>query len=109
MEEELLAAEILEIGVLHPAGTQFLVREIEGELEDRQSRHQPRRKRRHAGAVAVDLAALRLDRTPRHGLRKLHQLMLQVDDLVEPRAEQILLSALTAIPWLHGESPRPIP
>jgi hypothetical protein len=27
--------------------------------------------------------------------------MLQVDDLIEPRAEQILLSRLPPFPWLH--------
>ena len=40
--EEGLAAEELEIRVLHPAGAELLVREIERMLEDRQPRHQPR-------------------------------------------------------------------
>ena len=48
------------------------------------SRHQPGRQRRHAGAIAVDRAALLLDEAPRDRFRELHQLMLHVDDLVEP-------------------------
>ena len=74
MNEELLAAEVLEVRIFHPAGAEFLVTKIEGVLEDRQTRHQPRRQRRHAGAIRVDLAASRLDGCPRDRLRQRHQL-----------------------------------
>ena len=66
------------------AGAEFLVTEIEGVLEDRQTRHQPRRQRRHAGTIRVDLAAFRLDGSPRDSLRQIHQLMIHVDNLIEP-------------------------
>ena len=41
--EELLAAEELVIGVLHPALAQHFIGEVVGVLEDRKPRHQPRR------------------------------------------------------------------
>ena len=56
MLEELLPAEELIIGVLHPARAQLLVGEIVGVFEDGQPRHQPRRQRRLARAVTVDFA-----------------------------------------------------
>ncbi len=43
MAKELLATEQLVIEVFDPAFAQGLVGEVEGVLEDRQPRHQPRR------------------------------------------------------------------
>jgi len=100
MAEGLLPAEILKIRVLDPACAQLFVGEVEGVLEDRQSRHQPGRQGRHAGAVTINRAASLLDEAPRDRVRELHQLVLRVDDLVEPGAEQILLARLPALPWL---------
>jgi len=81
--EKGLAAEVLKVRVLHPAGAEILVREVERVLQDRQPGHQPRGERRHARAVAVDLAAAGFDGLPRHGLRQPNKLMVHVDDLVE--------------------------
>ena len=64
MQEELFAAEQLEVWVLHPAFAHRLVAEIVCVLEDRQSGHQPGRQRRHAGAVAVDLTTPVFDCLP---------------------------------------------
>jgi hypothetical protein len=80
--EELLAAEELEIGVLHPALAQRLIGEVVGVLEDRQSRHQPRRQRRMAGLVAVGGAELLFQEAPVDRLGELHQRMIEIDDLV---------------------------
>src|ERR1700751_2259073 len=51
MLEELLAAEVLEVRVLHPAIAQSFVGKVISVLEDRQPRHQPRRQRRLARLV----------------------------------------------------------
>lgn len=83
MAEERLTAEELEIRVLHPAGAETLIREIERVLQDRQSGHQPRRQGRHARPFAVDLTAAGLDGLPRHGLRQPYKFMVHLDDLVE--------------------------
>jgi hypothetical protein len=40
--EKLLATEVLEVRVLHPAIAQSLVGKVISVLEDRQARHQPR-------------------------------------------------------------------
>jgi hypothetical protein len=83
MPEERLAAAELEIRVLHPAGAEILVREIERVLQDRQSGHQQRWQGRHARPIAIDLTAPGLDGLPRHRLRQPHELMVHVNDLVE--------------------------
>jgi len=51
--EELLAAEVLVIGVLDPALAQHLIGQVIAVLEDRQPRHQPCRQRRVAGIVGT--------------------------------------------------------
>src|SRR5437879_3183617 len=102
MQEERLAAEELKVWVLNQAGAQLLVGEIERVLEDRESRDQPGWERWHAGIVAVDLATPDLNRLPRHHLRQPHQFVVHVDDLVEPRPEQVLVSRLSPLSWLHA-------
>ena len=92
--EELLAAEELVIGVLHPALTQHFVGQIVRVLQDRQPRHQPCRQRRLAGLVAVDRPKPFFQEAPVDRPRQLHQRMVHVDDLIQPRAQQILLAAL---------------
>ena len=99
--EELLAAEELVIGVLDPALAQHLVGEIISVLEDRQPRHQPRRQWRAARIIGVDRPKLPFQEPPIHRAPQRHQRMLQVDDLVEPGAEQILLSRLPPFRWPH--------
>lgn len=68
-------------------------------LEDRQPRHQPGRQRRHAGTVRVDRAETLLQHRPVDRLRQAHQLVLHVDDLIEPGAEKILFSRLALLAW----------
>jgi hypothetical protein len=99
--EELLAAEILIIRVLDPPCAHHFVAEIEGVLENGEAGHQPGRQRWPAGAVGVRRAELLLQEAPVDRPRKLRQLVVQVDDLVEPRAKQILPAAVPPFPWSH--------
>jgi len=61
-------------------------------LENRQSRHQPRRQWRPAGLVLVDRPELPLEEGPVDRPRQLRQRMVHIDDGVQPRAQQISLS-----------------
>src|SRR6266540_4019803 len=105
MLEELLAAEVLEVRVLHPAITQSLVGKVISVLEDRQPRHQPRRQRRLARLVGVHRTKLLFQKTPVDRPRQLHQGVVHVDDLVKPGAEQILLAALPPLAWRIANLP----
>jgi len=87
--EELLAAKELVIGILDPARAQILVGEIMHVLEDREPRHQPRRQRRMAGLVGIDRAEPLLEKAPVDRPAELRQRVVHVDDLVEPRLEEI--------------------
>src|SRR6266481_6484111 len=107
MLEELLAAEVLEVRVLHPPIAQSLVGKVISVLEDRQPRHQPRRQRRLARLVGVDRPERLLQKTPIDRPRQLHLGVVHVDDLVKPGAEQILLAALPPLAWPHRKSPAP--
>jgi hypothetical protein len=77
------------------------VAEIEGVLENGEAGHQPGRQRRPAGAVGVHRAEFLFQEAPVDCPRKLRQLVIQVDDLIEPRAKQILLAAVAPFPWSH--------
>ena len=101
MLEKLLAAEVLEVRVLHPAIAQSLVGKVVSVLEDRHSRHQPRRQRRLTRLVGVDRPEPFFQKTPVDRPRQLHQRVVHVDDLIKPRAEQILLAGLPSLAWSH--------
>src|SRR5205807_4951223 len=105
MLEKLLAAEVLEVRVLHPAIAQSLVGKVVSVLEDRQPRHQPRRQRRLARFVGVHRPERILQKTPIDRPPQLHQRVFHVDDLIKPRAEQILLAGLPSLAWSHRKSP----
>jgi hypothetical protein len=82
--KELLAAEQLIVRVLEPARAQPLVGEVVHVLEDRKSRHQPRRQRRMAGSLRIDRAEPLFQKTPIDRPRQLHQRVFYIDDLVKP-------------------------
>src|ERR1700758_3321863 len=105
MLEKLLAAEVLEVRVLNPALAQSLVGKVVSVLEDRHSRHQPRRQRRLTRLVGVDRPEPLSQKTPIDRPRQLHQRVVHVDDLIKPRAEQILLAGLPSLAWSHRKSP----
>ena len=102
--KELLATEQLEIRVLQPARTERLVGEIVQVLEDRQAGHQPGGQRRPAGIIVVELAEARLEKAPVDRARERHQRVSQVDDLIEPRPEQIRLATLASLLRSHRQN-----
>src|SRR5262249_17953327 len=53
----------------------------------------------------VDRAELRFQKPPVDRPRQLHQRVVHVDDLIKPRAEQIMLTALPSLAWSHRKSP----
>ena len=106
MLEKLLAAEVLVIRVLDPLLAHHFVAEVVGVLENREPRHQPGRQRRPAGAVGVNRPELLFQKSPVDRPRQLHQRVVHVDDLVEPRAKQILLAAFPPFPWPHRTLPQ---
>src|SRR4051812_47956792 len=74
-------------------------------LEDRQPRHQPRRQRRAARLLRIDPSPLLLEGAPLDRPRELRPWMMKVDDLVEPRSEQIALAGVPTLLRPH-QSPR---
>jgi hypothetical protein len=99
--EKLLAAEELVVGVLDPSGAQILVGEIVRVLEDRKPRHQPRRQRRMPRLVRIDRAEPFLEKAPVNRPTELRQRVIPGDDLVEPRPEEIVLSAVATLLGPH--------
>src|SRR5450755_3753492 len=57
--------------------------------------------------VRVDRAKLLFQEAPVDRSRQPHQRMLQIDDLIQTRAEQILLASLPSLLRLHCKSLRP--
>jgi len=104
--EKLLAAEILEIGIFEPGLAEALVREVVGVFQDLGPGHQPRGQRRPARRIRVNSAKGLLQKRPIDLARKLHHWMLQIDNLLQPRTEQVLLAGLALLPWLHGFPPQ---
>ena len=78
-----------------------LVAEVVGVFENGEPRHQPRRQRRLAGAILVNLAEFLFQKSPVDRPRQLRQRMIHVDDLIEPRTKHILLAGLSSLPWPH--------
>src|SRR5215467_9494161 len=101
MLKELFAAEVVIIRVLHPALAQRLVGEVVHVLDDGEPRHQSCREWRMTWLLGVDLAEPSLQKAPVDRLRQLQQRVLHVDDLIEPRAEQILFTRLPSLLWPH--------
>ena len=88
MLEEGLAGEVLETGIVHPALAHALVGEPVEVLQQQQADQEPRRRRRPPG-VAIEPRQLLVDPIPVDLLAEPHQLVPHVDDLVEPRPEQV--------------------
>ena len=86
--EELLAGEVLEIGIINPALAHALIRQVEDVLEDQQADHEARLGARPA-LVAEPIGQLLVEPVPVGFVRQAHQFVIHVDDLVEPGAEQV--------------------
>src|SRR5579862_4742554 len=108
MLEKLFAAEELIIRVFHPALAQRFIGQVVSVLEDRQPRHQPRRRQGWAaGTVGVDRPKLAFQEPPVDRTRQLHQRVPHIDDLVQPRTEQIMFAGPAPLAWLHRSFLRP--
>jgi hypothetical protein len=70
-------------------------------LEDRQPRHQPRWQRRMSDLVGIDRAETLLEEAPVDRPTELRQRVVHVDDLVEPRLEEIILPAVPPLLGPH--------
>jgi hypothetical protein len=83
-----LAGEVLEIGIMDPALAHALVGEAVNVLEQEQTNHEPSLDPR-SPLVAVERRDLLFDPLPVDLAGELNQLVLHVDDLIEPGPEQI--------------------
>jgi len=88
MLEELFAGEVLKIRVMHPALAHAFVGQPVNVLEQQKSDHKAGRNPGPA-LVAIERRNLAVDPLPVDLAGELHQLVLQVDDLIEPGPEQV--------------------
>ena len=89
MLEELFPGEILEIRITHPALAHARIGQAVDVLEQQQPNHEAGLDPRPT-LVAVERRNLAVDLRPVELARELHQLMLHIDDLLEPGPEQIV-------------------
>ena len=101
--EHHFAAEILEIRVLYPPVAERLVREIVHVLEDEQPGHQPRWQRRLARPHATNRTEALRQKIPINLRRKPHQRMAKVDNRLQRRPKQVVLTIVARL--AHGCPP----
>ena len=104
--EELLAGKELEVRVLDPPLAHLLVRQRVDVLEQQQADHEARRHGRPA-LLAVQRRDLAVDPRPVDLGCQADQLVLGVDDLIEPGSEQIARSRRLTLLRPH-RSPHPM-
>jgi len=92
--EAQLAAEVLVIGVLDPAGAQHLIREIVHVLQDEQAGDKPRRQARLPRTGLAHRTKAVIQKPPVDQRRQPHQRVAHVDDLIEGRKQQIFLAII---------------
>ncbi len=88
MLEELFPGEVLEIRIMDPALAHAFVGQPVNVLEQQKPDHEAGRDPRPA-LVAVERRDLAIEPLPVDLAGERHQLVLHVDDLLEPRPEQI--------------------
>ena len=88
MLEELFPGETLEIRIMHPALAYAFVGKSVNVLEQQKTDHEAGRDPGPT-LVAVERRNLAIDPRPVELACELHQLMLHIDDLLEPCPEQI--------------------
>ena len=103
MLEKLLPGEVLEIRIVDPAIAHLFVGQGEDVFEKQQPDHEAAL---DAGPtlLAVKRRDLAIEPVPVDALGKLHQLVLHVDDLIEPRPEQIARPRRCPLPRPHRTS-----
>src|SRR5262249_7423016 len=102
--EELLASDVLEVGIVDPALADAFVGQAVDVLEQQQPDHKAGLDAGSA-VVAVERRDLAVYPGPVDLAGKLHQLVIQIDDLVEPGPEQIALSCCRALLGSHCHPP----
>src|SRR5262252_6296517 len=102
--EELLTGKVLEVGIVDPARADAFVGQAVDVLEKQQPDHEAGLDAGSA-VVAVERGDLVVDPGPVDLAGKLHQLVIQIDDLVEPGPEQIALSCCRALLGSHCHPP----
>src|SRR6516225_2280163 len=92
--EELLSGEMLKVRIIDPAFAPAFIGQSINVLEQKKPDH---KSGRNSGptSVAVQRRDLAVDKVPVDLARELHQLVLHVDDLIQPRAEQITRSVVS--------------
>ena len=100
MTEELEATEVLPITIFDELGNHCLVAHVVGVLEIVECHHQTDGQTRTADVLDVQRTKLVIKDRPVDGICQFEQRMLPVQDLVQPRAEQITLID-TVLFWLH--------
>src|SRR6266545_2199777 len=98
--EELLSSEVLEVRVIDPPFAHAFVGQAVHMLEQKKPDHKPCCNSRPT-TVPVQRRDLAVDEVPVDLARELHQLVPHVDDLVQPRAEQITRSCRLVFPRPH--------
>jgi len=98
--EELFASKILEIRVVDPALAHPLIGQPVNVLEQQQPDHEAGLDAWPA-VPAVERRDLAVDPVPIELAGELNQLVLQIDDLVEPRPEQIVRTRRLVLLWPH--------
>jgi len=106
MAEEFFAAEQLVVGVLQPPLAQHVVGQIVHVFEDGEPRHQSRRQWWAARPIRVNGPQPLLQELPIDAAGQLRQRMREIDDLIEPRPEKVLLAALVSLRRSHRCSSR---
>jgi hypothetical protein len=89
MLEELFAGEVLEIRVVDPALAHPFIGQAVNVLEQQQPDHEARRDARPT-VLAIERRDLAIDPVPIDLAGELNQLVLHVDDLVQPGPEQVI-------------------
>src|SRR6516165_5833265 len=102
--EKIFTREVLEIGVVDPALANVLVGQAVDVLEQQQPDHEPALDPRPA-LRAVERRDLAIDPVPVDLGAELHQLVLQVDDLVEPGTKQVAFPRRLRLPRSHRSPP----
>jgi hypothetical protein len=95
-----LAAEGLEVRVLHPLGAGLLVREPLGVLQQVQPGHQARRQARPPG-LGIERAEGGIQRGPVDQGGEAEQLVARVEDVGQAAAEQVFIPILGRAPRAH--------
>ena len=101
MLKELLATEVLPVGVLDPPLHHLLVRQGIGVLEQMQARHQSHRNARPPQIRHIQAPEFLRQVIPWHHRRQSNQLMVRVQRQIELPPDHRLLTCRSPRFWLH--------